>query len=50
VVEVAPGASGCSWNAPQPLNKVAASRENPRQILDDDRCKTISGVLQVMQA
>ena len=43
VVEVVPRESGCSWKGPQPLNMAAtrraARRENPRQILDDDRSK-----------
>jgi hypothetical protein len=43
VVDVAPDASCCCWNGPQPLSMAAtmraARREKPRQILDDDRGK-----------
>ena len=31
--------TGCCWNGPQPLNAVAAKRENARQRLVDDRGK-----------
>ena len=35
VVVVVPGMSCFSWNAPQPLSRAEAMRENARQRLDD---------------